>query len=231
MPSTAELPKILVPVKDSRTILDFQLRAVALTKIFDEVVITVGYRSESVMEYVRKNYALYPIPIRYVFNGEYEKTGPLYSLNLALREIRGEEFVIANRDVVFEPELLSQLTEITPGITLLVSEITPDHRDAVKIKMTGEQITQLGKELPVEQAQGLSIGIMVVKGEEALKTMAETVASLAEEMPDGYWHAALARLARQNLLKGRFYTAAGWYEVDNQIDLAKLGQMKNIVYE
>src|SRR5689334_13171084 len=102
LPETEWLPKTLVPVKNGKTTLDFQLHSIEHHPFIEEVIIVVGYKAERIREHLDTYYANYPVPITVIHNSKYRETGPLYSLSLTLSHVSQDDFMIVNGDVVYE---------------------------------------------------------------------------------------------------------------------------------
>lgn len=100
------LPKPLTPLADGRSILRQQLDNLAsVFGNFLRVTVVVGFRPEQIMAAVPE--------VRFAFNERYEQTNTSKSLVKALRGSCSGGVLWLNGDVVFDPELL---TEIAPVI-------------------------------------------------------------------------------------------------------------------
>ncbi|ABD89402.1 phosphocholine cytidylyltransferase family protein [Rhodopseudomonas palustris] len=105
-PRTSDRPKCLVQVA-GRAIIDYALDALQAAGI-GEVVIVVGYREDQVRDYLARHWP--SLNAKFVVNDHYLQTGTAQSLQLGLAALgRGNDTLIVEGDVAFEPSLLLRL--------------------------------------------------------------------------------------------------------------------------
>lgn len=92
-------PKPLTRLADGKSILERQLEALHQFDI--PVVGVVGFKMELVMEAAPD--------MLFAYNPNYDTTNTAKSLLCALRQLRGEDVLWMNGDVVFDPEVLRKL--------------------------------------------------------------------------------------------------------------------------
>jgi choline kinase len=83
-PLTLETPKCLLAVGDN-TILENQLSKLIDCGITD-VVMVLGYKPEKIMEFSKCKFP--NLNFRFIFNEDYAKTNTVYSLKLAMKEVK-----------------------------------------------------------------------------------------------------------------------------------------------
>ena len=79
-----------------------------------QIVIVVGYKSKSVIEYIdslNQKGTLFKTPILYVENPIYYKTNNIYSLYLAKNYLLEEDTILLESDIIFDDIALKQLIE------------------------------------------------------------------------------------------------------------------------
>src|SRR5690349_5397308 len=108
-------PKCLVEI-GGMTLLRRQLAVLRSVKI-DGIIAVVCIRASSIREECRRE-------VRFVQNVRFAETSSLYSLWLA-REHLTDGFVVLNCDVLFHPQLLTDLIESTHEDALLLSDTDP----------------------------------------------------------------------------------------------------------
>jgi D-glycero-alpha-D-manno-heptose 1-phosphate guanylyltransferase len=94
------LPKPLVKVKD-KAIIGHQLDFLLGTKKLDRIILSVGYKAEEIMDYVKANYPEYPLE----FSVETEPLGTAGALRKALELGQSENFVCLNCDDITDIDL------------------------------------------------------------------------------------------------------------------------------
>ncbi|MGH8712762.1 MAG: NTP transferase domain-containing protein [Casimicrobiaceae bacterium] len=93
------LPKCLTPLRGDYTILDHQLEN--LQAFADDISAVVGFRKEL----VRRRHP----GLRFIENALFEATNTSQSLLIALDQMTGEDVLVLNGDVVFDPRVIAAL--------------------------------------------------------------------------------------------------------------------------
>lgn len=139
-------PKPLTPLGDGTTILQRQLDIV---KGFDIPVIgVVGFKMELVMEAAPD--------LLFAYNPNYDATNTAKSLLCALRQIRDEDVLWMNGDVVFEPEIIDRL--LATGEAAVAVNNARTAEEEVKYTLNDDgYINAISKQ--VTHARGEALGI------------------------------------------------------------------------
>ena len=147
-------PKCLATVGDS-SLIERQISALRASGI-DEIVAVVGFQADSVRRVCGSN-------IEYIENTVFFRTSSLYSLWLA-REWLDEGFVVLNSDVLFHPQLLSDLVTSRYEDALLISykrdTIPPLGGEEMKVKTRAGTVVDISKTLDPREADGENVGIV-----------------------------------------------------------------------
>jgi choline kinase len=153
---TAKLPKALLPLSKSLTILDTQM--LSLTGIgIRNFVIVVGYKMQMIKEYLEKHYCDSDCTFRYVFNPLYENSNTAYSLWLSLKDLKGNSLVV-NGDLMLTKHAAA-LVHSGIGSCIGVSTRSID-KEAVKVRIDNDGLANyLGKRLAVSKSYGEYLGI------------------------------------------------------------------------
>ena len=93
------LPKCLTPLRRDYTILDHQLEN--LRAVAADIVAVVGFRKHL----IRRRHP----SLRFVENERFEATNTSQSLLIALEQMNGEDVLVLNGDVVFDPRVIAEL--------------------------------------------------------------------------------------------------------------------------
>lgn len=148
-----DLPKCLAPL-GGISLIERQIRALRSEGI-EDIVAVVGFGAELVKETCGPR-------IEYVENRLYRETNSLFSLLLARRFLQGG-FVVLNADVVFHPQLLSDLLTAQHEDALLISypeQMTPPFGDEeMKVRVKAGRITDISKQISARKADGENVGI------------------------------------------------------------------------
>ena len=216
LPHTKDRPKCLVPVA-GRPVLEWEI-LVLLSRGLKEIVIMTGYRADLVESFLNQRFAGYPIRTHY--NPDYATTDNLYTCWLAGAEMT-EDFLLMNGDVLIEPEILTRLLkEARAPITLTINRKDTYDEDDMKVITSGKKLLRVGKDLPLSEVNGESIGLLTFLGE-GPAIFRETVARItAARDPSKRWFlSAIDDIAQKGLVWICDITGLYWCEIDYPQDL------------
>lgn len=118
---TVALPKALVPVHGA-PILTHQLRALAANGI-DRVGIVLGHAGERIIEFVNREHP--ELAVEYFWNRDYQDSNSSYSFWQARDWVRREPYVHINCDIIFSPDLLTDLIRAPYGSAIAIRRDIP----------------------------------------------------------------------------------------------------------
>jgi choline kinase len=147
-------PKCLLRV-GGKSLLERQIEALKSVGITD-IVVVVGCQADT----VRRTCG---VRITYVENSRFAQTNSLYSLWLA-RPLLYDGFVVMNCDVLFHPQLLSDLVTSRHEDALLIAyqddDAAPLGDEEMKIKVRRGRVTDIAKTLSPDEADGENVGVV-----------------------------------------------------------------------
>ena len=104
-PLTDTTPKCLLKIGE-RCLLERAFDAL-IQNGFDEFIIVTGYRQQQIVDFLQ---ARYPVQnITFIYNDRYESTNNIYSLWLTRPYTDGEEILLLDSDIVFDPQIVEKL--------------------------------------------------------------------------------------------------------------------------
>ena len=104
-PLTDTTPKCLLKIGE-RCLLERAFDAL-IQNGFDEFIIVTGYRQQQIVDFLQ---ARYPVQnITFIYNDRYESTNNIYSLWLTRPYTDGEEILLLDSDIVFDPQIVKRL--------------------------------------------------------------------------------------------------------------------------
>ncbi len=139
-PLTERNPKSLLRV-GGRTLIDYQLEALAKHGICD-IVITTGHLGKKLEEYVRKTSA---IPVQFVYNPEYERTNYIYSLWLT-KGLVDDDIILLHGDIIFDSVLIQKLLD-AQGNRVLVNRYVLSPEKDFKALIKRGRVSRIGVNL------------------------------------------------------------------------------------
>ena len=219
LPLTENRPKCLLPLDDSRTLIDWQIASLARCGV-NEIVVVVGFGAAEV-EAVLARWRRPSLAIRTIFNPFYDVADNLGSCWLARHEM-DRDFVILNGDTVFEPEVLRRLLAgPAVPITVAIDRKASYDADDMKVCLDGSRLLEIGKTLPLDRVHGESIGMLLFRGI-GPRAFAQAV-DRAMRLPEGirWWYLkVIDTLAAAGSVQACSIEGLEWGEVDYAADLA-----------
>lgn len=208
-PLTSDTPKPLLKVRN-RPILGYILDSLSLVEV-NEIFIVVGWQAAKIKDHFRHE------TVKFIYNDRFRDRNNIYSI-LAAKDFLDEKTILINSDVIFHPEILSDLVKNKDGITLAVDIREDLSEEDMKVIVRGDKVKRISKEIPLTIADGEYIGIaMVNEPKMFLDIVAETT------MRKGYgvfYEDAIQKIIENS---GRVYyepVKRPWIEIDDFHDLA-----------
>ena len=145
-------PKCLVEV-GGMSLLQRQIDSLRDANV-KNIVVVVGFGADSIRDECDSD-------IEFVENVDFAETSSLYSLWLA-REHLSDGFVVLNSDVLFHPQLLSNLLESSHDDELLLwdTQPAPLGDEEMKVKLKDGLVIDISKQMDPREADGENVGIV-----------------------------------------------------------------------
>jgi choline kinase len=164
-PLTATKPKCLLTVGD-KTLLQRTVDAIHQTGITEFLVIT-GYCADQIRDFLTTHYnsrpstvngQQSPVTFRFIHNADYEHNNNIYSLWLAMREVRGRDVLLMDSDILCDPAAVVRVAaENGPALAVNRHELAEEEMKVV-VDSDG-RITEISKTCKPADAMGESVGI------------------------------------------------------------------------
>jgi choline kinase len=209
---TTHLPKCLLPL-GTKTILEYQIENLHSCAIHDIIVVT-GFYEEKIKQTSGRSFHC-------VSNPDFDKTNSIYSLWLALKDIN-EGVVILNSDVVFHPDILTNLLKARYPDALAVCFQNGLGTEEMKVKVKNDRIVDISKSMDPKIADGENVGIVKFSSG-GIKVLYKMVNDLIRDGVVNAW----APLAFQKICSSYNLYAVSteglpWSEIDFPEDLEKV---------
>jgi choline kinase len=216
-PLTKNTPKCLLPIGDGLTVLESQLEIIKKTNIKD-VVLVIGYLAEQIeakIKYFEKD-----LNIHIVYNPFYHVSNNLISLWMA-KHFMEEDFIIINGDNIFSLDVLKKVIESQKDVTMVIDKKPDYDPDDMKVIIHENKVLQIGKDIPLEKANGESVGIIKFQkgANKRIKKVLDNMVRYQESL-DIFYLAAIQRMISEghevNFVE---IPQNAWAEIDFHPDL------------
>lgn len=157
-PITNNTPKCLLNIGE-RPLLQRSVDALVKNGIRDFVIVT-GYLHEMIEDFIAEKYGN-AINVRFIHNEVYDSTNNIYSLWLARPEAEGEDVLLLDSDLLYDPKIIERVMECPNDnvLTLIRHElgeeemkvVTADDGSIVEISKTCSPSAAVGESLGIEK--------------------------------------------------------------------------------
>lgn len=199
-PLTEHTPKCLLKVGE-RSLLQRSIDALKSNGILDYVIVT-GYLHEMIEAFVAEEYGN-SINVTFIHNEVFDSTNNIYSLWLARPEAEGEEILLLDSDLLYDPEIIARVLadDAENVLTLIRHDLGEEEMKVVLDKENGT-ITEISKTCNPLDAAGESLGIEKMGREYTSALYKELEPMMNEEhLENVFYERAFERL----LAKGHTY--------------------------
>ena len=153
-PLTDHKPKCLLKVGE-RTLLERTVDAMHQTGITEFVVVT-GYCADQIRDFLTSHFSLYTF--HFIHNADYEHNNNIYSLWLAMKQVRGQEVLLMDSDILCDPAAVSAIAS-QPEAALAVNRHELGEEEMKVVVDAESRITEISKTCNPADAMGESVGI------------------------------------------------------------------------
>ena len=153
-PLTNNTPKCLLKIGE-RSLLQRSIDALINNGI-KEIVIVTGYLHKQIEDFVKQQYP--NINISFIHNEVYDSTNNIYSLWLARPIADGEEILLLDSDLLYDPEIITRIlsTNAENVLTLIRHDLGEEE---MKVVTDSSVIKEISKTCSPSDAIGESLGI------------------------------------------------------------------------
>jgi choline kinase len=214
---TVNRPKCLLEVAPGKTVLGLMLDRLFETGRVGRVVVVTGHRADGVEAFVdghpRRSWT------EVLFNPFFEVSNNLHSLWLA-RAALARGGLIVNGDDIFHPALIGRALAAAGDVAVTINRKRRYDADDMKVKLEGQRLTRIGKDIALDEAEGEAIGLIRVS-----PTGASWIAEALERIVRaGERNVFYLRAVQRLIDDGRPVRAADitpipWAEIDEPKDL------------
>lgn len=194
-PLTEHTPKSLLNIGD-RPLLQRSMDALVQGGVKDFVIVT-GYLHEQIEQFVARTYGEM-ISVTFIHNSVYATTNNIYSLWLARPEAEGNDFLLLDSDLLYDPTIVKKVLEQeAPNVLTLIRHTLGEEEMKVVVGEDGA-IKEISKTCNPSDAAGESLGIEKIGKEYSVALYKELeVMMLQEHLENKFYELAFERLIPQ----------------------------------
>lgn len=227
---TKNAPKPLVPLPDGSTLMTHHIAAMEQTPAISQMLVVSGFLGHKIDEMVGWLRQKKPIHVQY--NPFYNLTGPVASVWLVSEPMAKTDFLLCNGDTFYSTRALTTLTQQPdPGIVLGIERGGFRSNDDMKVMLRDDgRLQRVGKDIPLSLADGISAGLLAVKGVEMRYIFVNTLAQIVRDQENIKtsvpWHSLLNKLLGESVEIGvTDLLTTDWHEVDTVTDIYQLQEI------
>jgi len=212
MPLTKDVPKALVEIKNGVSPLKFQLDMLEeLGFPPSKIFIIGGYRFEKFDRFKRFNL---------VYNELFDRYNNIYSFLLISKFWEEEDFVLINGDTIFHPALLKDLLDCGNS-AMVIDNVKKLGKEEMKVKIEGDRITEISKEIEPSSADGEYIGVSLYTKASA-SVVFDVMGKMISNGEGNRWYEdAINRVLNDVVITPVYTHGKPWIEIDTHEDLKK----------
>lgn len=216
-PLTDDRPKCLVEI-GGRSMLEWQLRGLADNDVRD-VAVVAGFGAEMVEKALDRIAPALGLRAQAIYNPFYSVADNIGSC-WAAKDHFTEDTVLLNGDTLFEGAVLARLLATSGGgITVVCDAKEHYDGDDMKVRVSGDRLTAIGKTLEGD-VDGESIGMIRFRGDGGARFVGALRAALADETALRRWYLSIIdELAKDGAVHVARLQGERWSEVDFLTDL------------
>ncbi len=211
---TKEIPKCLLKIDDSTTILDHQLKT--LTKYgnlsFSDIFIVIGRKIDKLRFLEKKG-------INLIYNPR-DEWNNIYSFYL-IKDYVNTDFYLLNSDVIYHPEILKKLTNTDNSTYFVIDNGKKLGEEEMKVIIKDNRVLKFGKDIDPNNANGEYIGLARFNMNDA-KIIFHRMKELIENNKVDIWYEqAINDVLDKIIAKPVYFKSYPWIEVDTKEDYEK----------
>lgn len=166
----------------------------------NEIAVVTGYRSQQIIEFLN---VCYPdISFEFIYNDRYETTNNIYSLWLTRKFSEGNNILLLDSDILFDPQIIPALINFHKRNALALNRHELGEEEIKVIIDNDGKVLEISKTCSPQIAIGESVGIEKMSGNYTTALFAELEQMIEKEHLDNvFYEQAFERIIK----KGHYF--------------------------
>ena len=162
-----------------------------------DFVIVTGYLHEKIEAFVKEQYAD-TISVKFIYNNVYDSTNNIYSLWLARPEAEGEDFLLLDSDLLYDPQIITEVMANKAANVLTLIKHDLGEEEMKVVTDADGVIKEISKTCNPSDAAGESLGIEKIGKEYSAALYKELEVMMnTEHLENKFYELAFERLIPQ----------------------------------
>jgi choline kinase len=216
-PLTNNSPKAMIRI-NGKPLIQYQVESVIESGFAHEDIYVIGgYKMERIEEFFKGT------GIHFIYNPFYESMNNIYSF--LLTQAVDDDLLLINSDLFFDHRLVSLILKSEFPTCILVDRERTLTEEAMKVKLDGNRLCSVNKQLSMAGADGEYIGISKLAADD-LTVLYEKASKLIEEGETSGWYENVYEACAASVKIGAVNTEGyDWIEIDDLRDLENAKQL------
>ena len=194
-----------------RPLIEHQIESLAGCGV-GPVGMVVGYAADEIQEIVG-------IKAEYIRNPRWSVTNSLYSFWLAREWVTGD-VVVLNSDVLFSPQILERLLDVS-GDSLAYDSGSGERIEEMSVSVEDGRLKDTFKGMPAEEVSGENVGMLRLTHETAVLLFAKAEELIAQGREKDWFGSAVREIAKVRSIAAVDVHGLPWGEIDFPADLER----------
>lgn len=209
-PLTEQKPKCLIDIA-GKSFIDRQIEVLHQCG-FDDITLVGGYKFSMIKEHLKDK-------VNYAFNPFYETTNSVVSVWLATLNMEDDDILIINSDVIFDKDLIIEMTKDKTNINVAVSTQWSEER-GYKAQIQNGLIVDMSMDIEHDKIGGEYAGMIFIN-KNSMQKLKKQCEILMEEKKFNIWFEDMVvdLIKSGTLAKVTEVNPDKWYEIDNVEEL------------
>jgi choline kinase len=216
-PLTTNSPKAMIRVHE-KALVQYQVESVMKSGFgYEDIYIIGGYKIERIEEHFKGT------GVHFIYNPFYESMNNIYSF-LLTRAV-GDDLLLINSDVLYDNRIISLILNSEFPTCILVDRQKKPTEEAMRVKLEGNRLRLVNKQLNLTDSDGEFIGISKLAIDDLTILYQKAYELIEAGETSGWYENVYEACAATVEIRAVNTEGYHWIEIDDQHDLENAKQL------